>query len=154
MGEAMKLCSHQNCGSAAKARGMCKRHYEHWMYHHPEASTKNEGYREAILNALPGTRAEIEAKVPCNEHTVERWLTKLRGKEIRVCGWKRTKAIYAIGTEPDAPYNYKRVPGAEVSRQWRKRNKEMLRIKLNARRAVQRAKSKQNTWLGALGVTA
>lgn len=133
---------------------MCKRHYEKWMYHHKEASTKNEGYRDVILGALPGTSAEIKAQVPCNEHTVERWLTKLHGKEIRICGWDGAKAVYDLGTEPDAPYDYQRIPSAEVSRAWRQRNKETLRIKLNARRAVKRAKSRQNTWLGALGVQA
>lgn len=147
----MRTCSYEGCSKVVKARGMCKGHYERWIYHHPEASTGNEGYRAAILAALPATRAEIEVKAGCHKETAWRWITKLKGKEIRICGWQGTKPIYGRGTEPDAPYNYKAIPESVISKRWRRRNKEILSLKQKAKRAAQKAIRTPQTWFSALG---
>lgn len=102
-------CKREGCERAPYARGMCNSHYEVWRRSFGVKLARPDT-RKAILKLLPGTRAEVAAKIELSKDRTVRILRELRaaGKIYihhfvppvgRGGPWK---AVYARGNQPDA----------------------------------------------------
>ena len=67
-------------------------------------------FREFVLGAMPGTKADIVIKSGVSQATVLRWIRLLHAdRKIYIASWKphpragAAMAVYAVGDLPDAP---------------------------------------------------
>lgn len=64
--------------------------------------------RQKVIDAMPGTRAELTKKAGVGSATVGKWLAILRAeKVVRVGSWRRSRKgakrpVFVLGSAPDA----------------------------------------------------
>lgn len=118
------------------------------------------GFKKAILAALPGTVLEIRERTGLAESTIRRWARKLRGTEMRISRYIRTKGLYTPvyvagpgkdANEPDA------MSTADYCRRWREKARksgelEFVYARRHARDRAKRAEKRPQSWLSALGL--
>lgn len=86
-------------------------------------------YRLRVLEALPGTYAEIIERAHACRGTVENWLRVLRAEgQAHIGSWKRTEGrggkyqpVFVAGPGQDAKCNLKRLPSETYQRRYKKR---------------------------------
>jgi hypothetical protein len=151
----MRICSHEGCDTKARSRGMCSKHYEKWRKANPNALVKYDDMRDSVLQALPATRMQVQANIGCARSTAQDWLKQLRDEGVIHIGkWLRPEvtgkfvAVYVAGPGKDAVCKLKPKCSADYAGRYREQSRERERIRYR----LKRASSRQNTWLGALGV--
>jgi hypothetical protein len=151
----MKLCNHEGCGGKYYARGMCVKHYSKWM-RAVEVKPKKPNAQQLVLDALPGTSKEIAAKTELCICAVRDKLRELRGNGVYVSSWKgdglSKLAVYSRGNKKDVPRPC--MTTAEYSRRYRQKHPEKVQQRSRTQWAIQKAKARPNSWLGALGIAA
>lgn len=121
---------------------------------------------DAILAAMPGTRRDIQAKLGITKGALQNLLVKLhKAGWCHVAGWERLNVCgpgkflrrFKAGPGKDKPC--KLVPLTQQERDERRYCRGMKTGDIEERRAKnrmrhheRRAKKKQNTWLGPLGL--
>lgn len=91
--------------------------------------TGRPSLRQAVLAAMPGTRAQLTKKAGVGSATVGKWLAILRAENVvRVAKWKRSKngakqPIFELGDAPDAKPP-KTLTNAQSSARFRRRHPE------------------------------
>jgi len=151
----MKVCKEPGCEGKSRSRGMCGKHYEKWRIANPNAVIKHDDMRGQVLAALPATRPQLQAVLNCSRSTAAEWLKKLREEEaIHIGRWQRSEtvgmfvAVHVAGPGKDAVCRLKPIPSSAYAGKYRQQKNKSERLRYLLKRAV----SKQNTWLGALGV--
>lgn len=134
---------------------MCMSHYNSWLRKTGFKSTRKQA-KQDILAALPGSRAEIEARTERNATTIRTWLHRMRGTEVYISSWRSDGPtripVYSKGAKPDVPCTIPRMTDAEYRRRYKIANAERLRLRWKARWAVVKANSRQANWASALGI--
>lgn len=105
------ICKEQGCGKPVNGRGLCRNHYGQWARRNPglAASLKSD---VLLLEAMPGTNAQLAEKTGLKIETVLKWLKVLNvkgeGRRAFISGWapplalgKNWLAIYSQGTKGD-----------------------------------------------------
>lgn len=91
-----------------------------------------------VLAALPGTRAQLQAKTGLTEHTVQKHLRRLRlDQQAHIGGWVRAPegvygchwiAVYHAGPGPDAPCRFKPKTRKQINEAFARRARESGQI--------------------------
>lgn len=140
-----KLCSRDGCCRQARARGLCKNHYDSWRRTRPEPLGPVDSCHAELLAAMPGTLADLSHACVQKYDTVRKAVERMHGRgEVHIGRWQepepgqghRWVAVYAAGPGEDA----------EVPR-WKK--KKHARARCRAVYAEKKGKQKQTALLYA-----
>ena len=78
-------------------------------------------FREFVLGAMPGTKADIVNKSGVSQAAVLRWVRLLHAeRKIFIASWKphpragAAMAVYAVGNLPDAPCTLQRLTKRQI----------------------------------------
>jgi hypothetical protein len=116
--------------------------------------SRNSG--PAVLGAMPGTRAQIEAKTGLSLSAVQKRVTLLRRADLaHIGGWERAPdgaqgshwiAVYHAGPGPDVPCRFKPKTRKQINAAFLRRARESGAIDtINAKKRAQYWKAKAVT---------
>jgi hypothetical protein len=95
-------CKEPGCGKPVQARGMCNSHYKRWHRSAPQC-TVVEPTDKLILQAMPGTRAQIVERTGFTPQTVLKYLKKMRDQEKAHADNSVWPFVYRAGKGVDLP---------------------------------------------------
>jgi hypothetical protein len=165
----MKSCSIEGCNKkASRPNDWCHMHYDRYLRTGSASEGAKDGLWHRIKAELPGECNAIAAKLEVTPEAVRHWIKKRRDatpKQVYVKGWRRPSGkgrfipIYALGDKPDVECKLEPTPRSVIWQRYRARLQssgeiDVVRARQLARYYANRAKSKPNTWLGALGIRA
>jgi hypothetical protein len=106
-----RICKHEGCGRPVSGRGLCKSHYNAWNRANPGLTVMATN-RQALLDAMPATIAQLVTKTGLCESTVKRQLAVLNKsgteRQAYIHDWiapaqvgKKWTALYRQGNQPN-----------------------------------------------------
>lgn len=122
-----KRCSRDGCAHPVRARGMCKNHYDQWRRARPEPLGPVDSCHADLLEAMPGTLADLAATCVQKYDTVRKAVERMHDRdEVHVSKWQapepgqghRWVAVFAAGEGEDA-----KLPRAKKRAHARARNR-------------------------------